>query len=172
MSKALRLHRTQIDWPLNVGTEMQALCKPVKPVEKCKILLRNQRASRSRIDCNLRRQRGLRSSLLLTIWTVVKNANISVLKSTSRVFESVSKLAGTIQRPGSNEFSLQLYPNTLQSGSSFNVLSAFYPPAVLVRTASPRLGSTQLNMHKQRAKKWTKNIRKTFNRSDYFCKVL
>lgn len=48
-SKALRLHR-ECDWHRlttvgTVGTEMQALCKPVKPVEKCKILLRNQRAS-------------------------------------------------------------------------------------------------------------------------------
>jgi len=62
----------------------------------------------------------------------MKKTNISVLKSTSRAFELVSKLAGTIQRPISHEFSLQLYPDALQSGSLFNFLS---PPSCTLSTS-------------------------------------
>ena len=68
-SKALtpRMRLTSID----VGTEMQARCKPVKPVEKCKILLRNQRASVGLIATYAERA----SHFALTTWTFGNEKN-------------------------------------------------------------------------------------------------
>lgn len=56
---------------IDVGTEMQALCKPVKPVEKYKILLRNQRASVGLIATYAERA----SHFALTTWTFGNEKN-------------------------------------------------------------------------------------------------
>lgn len=128
-SKALRLHR-ECDWHrLTSGLRCRHYVSRWSRWRSTKFCCATREPPSGWLQLT---QRGLHTSLWQLGHLVMKKTNISVLKSTSRAFELVSKLAGTIQRPISHEFSLQLYPDALQSGSLFNFLS---PPSCTLSTS-------------------------------------